>query len=119
MDKKKIDGITDSLLTKATGIRTFQLLADVTAYLEGELADWPANIQDRILEALERKAKEVELPLMIVYSACGKDEFADTDKFFVYVVASEIVVADDRFFQDEKAKLKHIIADIVAGRRLH
>lgn len=118
MDKNKI---TNDMLTKATGIRTFQLLANVTGYLEGELEDWPSAIQDDVYAALERMAEKVELPLTIVFSTCGKDEFSAEEHptFYIYVVASEIVATNDVLYREEKEKMRHIIADIVSGRRTH
>lgn len=108
-----------SLLTKSTGVKTYQMVVNVTGFLEGELSDWPANIQDKILEALEAKAQEVEHPLTVVYSACGKDWGSDDSnpKFFLHVIASEIVVADSRMFEEEKFRIRTIISDAMAGRK--
>lgn len=86
------------MTAKHTGIRTFEIVQYISGPLEGELNDWPANIQDAVYAALERKAKEVELPLAIVASRCDIDHDA-TDpqrKFFLHIVASEIVMADER-----------------------
>jgi len=92
-------------------IRTFEVVQYVTGYLPGEINDWPDKIQDIIYKALERKAHEVQLPLTIVCSYCDKD-YGDTeadDKYFVRIVASEIVAADSRFFKDAQEQLKDII----------
>lgn len=83
------------------GIRTFEIVQYISGPLEGELADWPAKIQDAVYAALELKAAEVELPLAIVASRCDIDHDAEAEgrpnqKFFVHIVASEIVVADER-----------------------
>lgn len=82
------------------GIREFEILVYVTGWLEGTLSDWPANVQDVVAEALERKSKEVELPLAIVYSKCDHDpdieDIAHPRKFWLHIVASEVVVADRR-----------------------
>lgn len=111
--------VNPSLIQQATGIKTYEVVVYVSGYLEGELADWPANIQDRLLEALERKAQEVEHPLTIVHSRCDVDygETSKDDKFYLHVIASEIVVADGRHLRDEKEKIKQVIADIIAGRK--
>ena len=88
--------------TKAAGIpaiRTFDLIVPVSGYLEGELDDWPAVIQDGVYMALERKAHEVELPLVIIASRGGVDEDKqdhEPGRFYVHIVASEVVMADVR-----------------------
>lgn len=83
------------------GLRTFEIVQYISGPLEGELADWPANIQDAVYAALEAKAKEVELPLAVVASRCDIDHDAEaegrpTQKFFLHIVASEVVMADER-----------------------
>lgn len=73
-------------------LRTFELFVRTTSPLEGGLDDWPANVQDKIFEALEKKAKEVMLPLAIVYSG------ADTDfdgNPCAHVIASEVVAGKE------------------------
>lgn len=74
-------------------VRTFEIMAALTAPLpEGSsLNDWPAVIQDAVMAALERKAQEVELPLVVVYSETGFD--ADDGTPYAYILASEIVAA--------------------------
>lgn len=84
-----------------TGIRTFEIVQYISGPLEGELSDWPANIQDAVYEALELKSKQEDLPLAIVASRCDIDHDAETEgrphqKFFLHIVASEIVMADER-----------------------
>jgi len=84
---------------KATGIRTFAIVASVTGFLEGELDDWPNQIKDNVYLALEAKADEEQLPLTIVASRCDIDhDLPDghPHKIFVEIIASEIVVADER-----------------------
>lgn len=84
-------------------VRTFEIVQYVTGPLEGKLEDWPASIQDAVYQALERKAEEVELPLMVVDSACGIDygeaNDGSQDRFFLHILASEIVVRDTGFEQ--------------------
>jgi len=84
---------------KTTSIRTFEIDVPVSAPLEGELTDWPANIQDPIYEAFELLAQKEQLPLAIVHSRCGVDhDVAEgaPGRFFLHVVASEVVMADER-----------------------
>lgn len=110
------------LVSDITGIKTYDMVQYVTAPLEGEISDWPANIQDAIYEALEKKAQEVEHPLTIVHSRCDvepADDDRSVDKLYVHVVASEIVLADERKVNADKDKIREMIADIVAGRRTH
>lgn len=119
IDPKTVDL---GLIEKATGIKTFQMVQYVTGYLEGELGDWPANIQDAVLEALERLAQKVELPLTIIHSRCDidyADEVGGKDRPFVHIIASEIVAADDRFTKVAKDQIKEAIADMMAGRTKH
>lgn len=89
---------------KHTGIRTFEIVQYVTGYLgEGDIDTWPAQIQDQVMAALEKKAKEVELPLAIIHSLCAvepADDEGEPEKFYVRVVASEVVVADERLVKN-------------------
>jgi len=81
-----------------TGIRTFQVVQYVTGPLEGNIDDWPPVIQDKVYAALEAKAQEVQLPLVIIASYCDKDHDStdETKVWFLRIVASEVVAADDR-----------------------
>lgn len=84
---------------RAPEIRTFELIQYVSGFLDGELKDWPANIQDVVLEAMARKSDEVKLPLTVIASGCEFDddpECAPEKKFWVKVLLSEIVVVDMR-----------------------
>lgn len=106
----------DLTTNQNTKIRTFQIVANVTSFLEGGIDEWPANIQDRILEELERKSKEVELPLVIIHSYCGLDyatNEGEADKPFIHVIASEIVAADSRFVQ-VKSEIEDALAKVMA-----
>ena len=104
--------ITDEIF-KATGIRTFELLVYVDQGVEGDINDWPANLQDGILKALEKKSTELELPLVILSSTCIIDfgDIEDQDRPYLHIIASEIVMADER----EVNKYKHDIDLIVAN----
>jgi len=54
--------------------RIFDLVANVTGYLPGELKDWPPQIQDQIYEAMERLMKRKRLKRVhIQASRCGRD----------------------------------------------
>ncbi len=78
---------------QTASIRTFELVANVTGYLEGKLEDWPAMIQDKIYEAVERKADKVQLPLCVVYSCCDYDE---DEGYFLHIILSEVILGDER-----------------------
>lgn len=81
-------------LLQAPGIRTFEIVQYVTGFMEGGVDDWPANMQDAIYAALERKAHEVQLPLKIVHSYCDEDIDSEDERkrFYVHIIASEVVV---------------------------
>lgn len=90
---------------KTTAIRTFEIVADVSGMLEGDINDWPANIQDVVFAALERKAQAEQLPLIIVASRCAEDPDvpAGTDgHFYLHIIASEVVMADQRTVSRER-----------------
>lgn len=108
------------LLQPTTGLKIFDMIQYTTGFLEGELQDWPPNIQDPILEALERMADEVELPLTIIHSRFDvepADEEGMPDRFYIHVIASEIVAADERYMAREKESLRNIISEIMNGSR--
>lgn len=115
--QRQADG---SFKSTISGIRIFEMIQNVTGYIEGELSDWPAQLQDPIYEAVERKAKEVELPLTIVYSRChidyGDAQDGTDDKFYIHVIASEIVVADER--EINKMAIEKAVRDITKGRTI-
>lgn len=108
-------------LAQPTRVRTFEIVQYVTSPLEGDINDWPSNIQDAIYAALVKKSEEVELPLVIVASFCDIDygENKSEDRPYLRIIASEVIAADNRFFKDAQEQLKGLIADIVAGRRTH
>lgn len=85
-------------IVTAQPIRTFRLIQYITGYVECEqMSDLPALLQDKLYEALEAKAHEVELPLTIVAVRCDKDIDSEDPKreFFLEVIASEIVMGID------------------------
>lgn len=64
----------DLIVVRAKALRVFELRADVTGYLPGELKDWPANIQDQIYAAMERCIKKTRVKgLDVIQSRCGRD----------------------------------------------
>ena len=89
------------LIGQPTAIRTFELTQYVTGYVEGTLADWNAQLQDQIFEALERLSHRIELPVAIVHAYCDIDYGHIDDKTgqmtpdrpFIRVIASEIVAS--------------------------
>lgn len=86
-------------MAKHTGVKTFELVVNVTHPLEGRLDDWPARIQDPIFAALERIAHQEQLPLAIVFSRCAEDidvPEGAPGRYFIHVIASEVVAADER-----------------------
>ena len=79
-------------------VRTLELNVTVSHFLEGSVEDWPSNIQDGVYAALERKAVETALPLVIVKSHCDVDhdkEEGEDGRFFLRVIASEVVMSTD------------------------
>lgn len=107
-----------SQVSKATGLKVFDLVQNVSGYLEGDISDWPANIQNQIYEALETKARQVMLPLHIIHSYCGiepSEAPGGRDTFYAHVIASEIVVVDEGVMAREKAQLAQIIKNIKGG----
>lgn len=82
-------------------VRTFEITQTVTGYTPGPITEWPANMQDAIYKALDKKAREVRLPLAIVASAIKKDhgyaQDGSQDRWFAHIVASEVVARDTRF----------------------
>lgn len=84
---------------KTTSIRTFELDVSVSGKLDVPFEDWPANIQDGILEALEKIAQREQIPLNIVHAKYMVDHDKAEDepgRHYLHVIASEIVMADER-----------------------
>ena len=98
--KKNADG---SMMSSIKNVKTYEMVQYTNDLLEGDLSDWPSHIQDQIYEAMERLAQKVECPLTIVYARgdidYGEAQDGSQDRPFVKVVASEIVVGDERFMQ--------------------
>lgn len=86
-------------MTKNSAIRTFELVQYTTAPIPCEtMDDLPNNLQDQVYEALERASKKIELPLCIVAveSSIDYGETEDEDRPYLRVIASEVVMADER-----------------------
>ena len=100
---------------KNSGVRTFEMTVPVSHFIEGPFDDWPPQIQDGILAAMEKKSKEVEAPLAIALARCDIDydlDEKDVGYFFVHVVLSEVVAAvpadvDPLALADPMNLLKH------------
>ena len=71
---------------KGMKFRTFDFSAQVTNFIEGELKDWPANIQDGFYAKIAEAQKLCVLPLKVVASTCVK---LGDDEFEALVVAQE------------------------------
>lgn len=79
---------------RTTGPRLFTLEVSVSGPLAGELKDWPANIQESVMSALDRLAEREKCAVSIVYSEGDRDyKHMDPklDTWYVKVVASEVV----------------------------
>jgi len=96
-----------------TGIRTWESITYVSGFLEGSLDDWPAQIQDTVLKAVEKLSHEVQLPLAVTHSYCDKDlDSTDPNKvWFVRIFLSEVVAATDM--------LSDTMGEILSGSKLH
>jgi len=97
------------------GVRTWQVVLDATGYHEGAIEDWPAQLQDRIYQALEDLSKQVQLPVTIVYSGFHNNDHASDEKkkthpYFMWIVASEVVIKDVGL-QDRVAKAAKELID--------
>lgn len=80
-------------------IKTWEAVQFVNAPLEGEFDDWPNSIKDAVYTAVEALAQKHQLPMKLAGARCDEDidEPMDSPKrFFVHMIVSEIVVADER-----------------------
>lgn len=81
-------------------IRTFELIVSISGPLDVPMEDWPANVQDAIMAALERISQRERLPLKIVHAEYKRDPDIEPHMpghHYLHVVASEIVMADSRY----------------------
>jgi hypothetical protein len=82
------DRAISAIKVKLKAPRAFDLVVDITGRLEGDIDDWPANIQDGIYRALHRIGKEKGIwSMRIVQSRCGRD--APDENWYIHVVAVE------------------------------
>lgn len=65
-------------------VRQIHMFVPVSAYLEGEITEWPANIQDGLYKAIEQKQAEENEQLNIIHSECTYE--ADEGYFLVHVI---------------------------------
>ncbi len=89
--------VNDNL--KPKGIRTWEFIQYVTGYVQCEtLDDLPNQMQDLIMLAVEKLSEKEELPMAVVMVRCDKDiDSADPlRQWFLHVIVSEIVAADER-----------------------
>lgn len=94
--------MTDKPEYRLPGIRTFELLLGLTGWPSTvtdngmcKMDDLPANLQDAVLEGLERKSIAEGLPLAIVLVRVDIDHDKREDEpgyYYLHVVASEVVV---------------------------
>lgn len=107
---------------RGSNIRVYDALFPVDGFIEGELKDWPAKVQDYILTAVERVAKTVRLPLSIVHSECrvdhGEKEDGSDDRFNLYIIVSEVVAGADTIIRDQMIQ-EALAASFDPGKSVH
>lgn len=78
MDIKTIQGIP---------FKMYVMRQYVSGPLPGEFSDWPASIQDPILEAYEKVDTASDLPVQMIASKCAFDD--GEQKFYLEVVLQQ------------------------------
>lgn len=71
-----------------TFFKTVECVADVTAPLPPSFADWPANIQDRLLKQLEMASLRDGCKYSVVGSTAGVD--LDSGPYVHVLAAAEV-----------------------------
>ena len=73
--------------------RRFILEANLNAEVEGSFDDWPAQMQDMVMEALNRCAKKNRVALQLIGATCAIDygETSDKDRPYAIVIAEEMI----------------------------
>lgn len=71
--------------------RMYELIVNTDVPLEGVFDDWPAQVQDKIMEALQRLADHEKRRIVITSAAFAVD--VDTGPY-LHVIASEVVEID-------------------------
>lgn len=87
------------------GIRTFECVVPITGWPKnfpdngiGSMDDLPPNLQDGIMQAMERKSVETGLPLMakLVRVDVDHDKAEDAPgRYFLHVILSEVVAVPE------------------------
>lgn len=76
--------------------RVFKMTQYVSGFLAGGFDDWPAQIQDPVLAAMDKLSAKHKIPLAIIGAICDKDIDLSTDAktwYYVHIEVSEIVAA--------------------------
>lgn len=73
------------LTAKTIPFKQYVMRAPVSGPLPGEFSDWPAKIQEPILEAYEKADTASDLPLRIIASKCENVD----GQWFLVVVAQQ------------------------------
>jgi hypothetical protein len=85
-----------NIIVRLRKTRVFECVVNVTGYLEGELKDWPANIQDGIYAAMENVLLKHDVKRVVVVSSrCGRDE--PTDPWHLVVVIAETLTGPEAY----------------------
>lgn len=79
--------------------RVFVLSAYVSAPLTGGFEDWPYNIQDGILEAMERLVQQHQLRSAEIIAAYAGNDLAPLPPYVVVTVAEMLTPGDVRITQ--------------------
>lgn len=88
-------------------IRTFELVVSIDGVLDVPMSDWPANVTDRVDEALEDLSAKLELPVAIVsgeYKVDPDIAVGAPGRHYLHVIASEVIAADERDISPERLK---------------
>jgi hypothetical protein len=84
----------NALVQEPGPIRTWEMTLSITGAMDVPFEDWPASLQDPILNAMEKLSDKVKLPLAIAYARykCDPDKSPDEPgRHYVHVIISEIV----------------------------
>lgn len=75
--------------------RAFEMVQYISDFLEGSFDDWPAQIQDEVMNALNRCAKKHRVALQLVGARCDIDYGAamdhSEDRVFIHMLAVEML----------------------------
>ena len=94
--------------TLTTTPRIFEMVMPITGVLDVPMDDWPAVITDKIALEMERISDRERMPVCVILAEYRVDpdkaEF-EQGHHYLYVVISEVVMADDR--QVDKERVVH------------